>query len=205
MDGTIVSSMHYWKESINEYLQTLFPDIDISEIIKTTMVMTLEEAIDYINNYFHKNVAKELFTSEVYDIMRRHYTYDIKMKEGAFDYLSKLKNDGCKLCVASSSPYELIELCMKLNDLSQFFDFYVSCTDIGIGKEHPDIFYLARDKFGLEKGDENKIAVFEDSLSAIKTAKKFGFYVVGVYDDFSKASFDDIKNNSDEVLKNFKI
>ena len=47
--------------------------------------------------------------------------------------------------------------------------------------------------------------VYEDSLHAIQTAKAAGFKTVGIYDEFSKAHWDEIKGTADFAWKDFKM
>lgn len=57
------------------------------------------------------------------------------------------------------------------------------CTEIGAGKERPDIYLAAAKALGTHPADT---WVFEDALYAIKTAKAAGFYTVGLYDETSR-------------------
>jgi beta-phosphoglucomutase-like phosphatase (HAD superfamily) len=57
-----------------------------------------------------------------------------------------------------------------------------SCTDLGKGKEEPDIFLLASEFLG-EKTEETW--VFEDSLTAIETVSRIGMPTVGIYDPYN--------------------
>ena len=50
---------------------------------------------------------------------------------------------------------------------------------------------------GAEPSD---IAVYEDALYAAETAKKAGFYVVGVFDESAKKNFASLKEITDEII-----
>ena len=45
------------------------------------------------------------------------------------------------------------------------------------------------------------VAVFEDAHYAARTAKRAGFYVVGVYDDNGAAHWDEMRRVCDEVIQ----
>lgn len=49
-----------------------------------------------------------------------------------------------------------------------------------------------------------EIAVYEDALYAVQTAKAAGFHVVGVYDDSAADSWQAIEQESDEVVLNWE-
>jgi beta-phosphoglucomutase-like phosphatase (HAD superfamily) len=71
-----------------------------------------------------------------------------------------------------------------------------SCSDIGKGKDSPDVFLLAKEFMG-EKIKETW--VFEDSVVAIETAVKAGFPTVGIYDSFNYGQ-DKIKEIANEYI-----
>ena len=60
------------------------------------------------------------------------------------------------------------------------FDFLLSCETLGVGKSRPDIYLEAARRLGAAPGE---IAVFEDALYAVRTAREAGFYVVGVAEE----------------------
>ena len=49
-----------------------------------------------------------------------------------------------------------------------------------------------------------EIAVYEDALYAVQTAKEAGFHVVGVYDDSAAGSWQTIAQNADEIILNWE-
>ena len=61
----------------------------------------------------------------------------------------------------------------------KYFEGIVTCSDVGCGKDKPDIFIYALNKIGTHIEDT---WVFEDALHAVKTASAYGFKVFGVYD-----------------------
>ena len=60
------------------------------------------------------------------------------------------------------------------------FDFVISCVDIGSGKDKPDIYLAALERFGSSL---EQTCVFEDSFVALETAKRAGFITVGIHDN----------------------
>ena len=59
----------------------------------------------------------------------------------------------------------------------------LTCTEIGHGKDEPVIYREAMNRLGTNK--ENTM-IFEDAAYAIRTAKKDGFRVTGIYDSYEK-------------------
>ena len=48
--------------------------------------------------------------------------------------------------------------------------------------------------------EPENIAVYEDALYAAQTAKRAGFYVIGVYDESAEKNFPELKKISDEII-----
>jgi beta-phosphoglucomutase-like phosphatase (HAD superfamily) len=49
-----------------------------------------------------------------------------------------------------------------------------------------------------------EIAVYEDALYAVQTAKEAGYYVVGVYDDSAAKNWLNIEKLADEIVLNWE-
>lgn len=197
LDGTLVDSMLYWKNLAKEYLAskgiTHIPDMILEKIKQMTMT---ESATLFIEK-FGLNGTPESVVKEMNALMDTHYYKDIPLKKGIKEYLNKLYNSGITMCVASATAVSLVEACLKRLGIIEYFSFLLSCETIGVGKSKPNIYYEAAKRLGAEPSD---IAVYEDALYAAETAKKAGFYVVGVFDESAKKNFDSLKEISDEII-----
>ena len=58
----------------------------------------------------------------------------------------------------------------------------MSCADLGVGKDQPDIYIKAGEALGFDPSD---ICVFEDSYVAIETARAIGYKTVGLFDRYN--------------------
>lgn len=203
MDGTLVDSMGYWLNVVSEYVEEKKHNINVEneKIFKDDVVtMTDVELAKYLKNVFGYNISEKELVEGFESIMERHYKFDIKLKNNVLSYLEKLKLSNVKMCVASSSPEYLIEMCLTNLNIRKYFDFILSCQTIGIGKNEPLIYNTAKNIF---KVNEKDIAVYEDSIVALNTAKNAGFYTVGVYDKYSKSKWEEIKIIAHEVIDYF--
>lgn len=197
MDGTLVDSMVYWKNLAKEYLALQgiihIPDMILEKIKPMTMI---ESATLFIEK-FGLNGTPESVANEMNALMDTHYYKDIPLKKGIKEYLNKLYNSGTTMCVASATAVPLVEACLKRLGIIEYFSFLLSCETIGVGKSKPNIYYEAAKRLGAEPSD---IAVYEDALYAAETAKKAGFYVVGVFDESAKKNFASLKEITDEII-----
>ena len=197
MDGTLVDSMGYWEGLVGEYLVQLgIKDIP-EDLPQRLMSMTMVQGAELLIKTYALTTTAEEMIARQNAIMEDHYRRDIPLKPGIKAYLQSLKDQGVAMCVASATAEPLIEACLTRLGVRDYFRFILSCESIGYSKERPDIFHLAARRFGAEPGD---IAVFEDAIHAVKTAKAAGYYVVAVYDENAKDRWEELKGLADESM-----
>lgn len=133
----------------------------------------------------------------IIEIIRRHYETDIPAKPGVLSFLKKLKEKNIPVTVATSSDRVLVQAGLGRLGILEYVDGIFTCCEVGIGKDHPDVFLKALESMGTKI---EETWVFEDSLHAILTAKKAGFPVIGLYDEASDKNQDKIKKEADIYL-----
>ena len=198
MDGTLIDSMVFWKNLATEYLTSkgiLQIPADILEQIKP---MTMSESAALFRREFGLTGDVE---AQMNEMMEDHYRNDIPLKPGAWEYLENLHRQGVRMCVASATAEHLMESCLTRLDVRQYFEFLLSCETVGAGKRSPLVYQESARRLGTVPGE---IAVYEDALYAVQTAKAAGFHVVGVYDDSAADSWQAIEQESDEVILNWE-
>ena len=198
MDGTLIDSMVFWKNLATEYLTCkgiLQIPADILEQIKP---MTMSESAALFRREFGLTGDVE---AQMNEMMEDHYRNDIPLKPGAWEYLENLHRQGVRMCVASATAEHLMESCLTRLGVRQYFEFLLSCETVGAGKRSPLVYQESARRLGTVPGE---IAVYEDALYAVQTAKAAGFHVVGVYDDSAADSWQAIEQESDEVILNWE-
>ena len=198
MDGTLIDSMVFWKNLATEYLTSkgiLQIPADILEQIKP---MTMSESAALFRREFGLTGDVE---AQMNEMMEDHYRNDIPLKPGVWEYLENLHRQGVRMCVASATAEDLMESCLTRLGVRQYFEFLLSCETVGAGKRSPLVYQEAARRLGAVPG---QIAVYEDALYAVQTAKAAGFHVVGVYDDSAADSWQAIEQESDEVILNWE-
>ena len=105
-----------------------------------------------------------------------------KAKPGAALILKHLKERGVVICLASATAMREIRTSLASTGLEEYFDLILSCADMGVGKEKPDVYLEALRQMGLKKED---VCVVEDSYVALESAKGAGLKTVGIYDRHS--------------------
>lgn len=192
-DGTILDSMKIWDEVDITYLKRRgkVPESNLNEIL---FPMTMGDGAKYMKEHFNLSESVDEIIAGIMDEVRSFYLHDVKAK-GKMDWLIKrLSELGRDIVLITSNEREVIEGALSRLGILECFSKIFICSEENIGKDNPEIFKRALEHMGL-KADE--VYVAEDSLYSIKTAKELGFHIIGVYDDSSKNSWDEIKEIAD--------
>ena len=190
MDGTLVDSMGFWKNLATEYLQSKGVETIPADILERIKPMTMSESAALFKQEFGLTGDVE---GEMNAMMEDHYRTDIPLKPGVFEYLHAHKD--VKMCVASATAEHLMEACLGRLGVRSCFEFLLSCERVGMGKESPAVYLEAAKRLGAKPPE---IAVYEDALYAVQTAKNAGFCVIGVYD--KSADMEAVKAAADEFI-----
>lgn len=192
LDGTLVDSLFLW-DVIWEEFGIRFLDGDKFLIEETddkkVRTMTLKNAMDFLHTKYNLASSGEELLAVTNEIIADFYSNKVELKKGVLELLEYCYQKNIKMCIASATDMELINLAIDHCNIRKYFVDILSCTQIGKGKDEPDIYLKALDCLGTEK---EKTCVFEDSHIAIRTALKLGLKTVGIYDKFNYG-YDEIK------------
>lgn len=204
LDGTLIDSMGWWKGLAEEFLRsrgvTEIPDGLLDQI----QTMTVLESASLFIRIFGISGTAESVAGEMNALMDRHYREDISLKPGVKTCLDRLKKKGARMCVASAASADLVEACLNRLGAADYFERFLSCEDVGADKTRPDIYLQAAAGMGAAPKDT---AVYEDALYAAETAKKAGFYVIGVYDEGNCRTEEEkkcLEDLSDEMIESWE-
>ena len=200
LDGTLLDSMAAWRDLGKDYLlqKGKNPPDNLDEIMTA---MSMLESAAYFQKAFEIELSAEDIIKEIKMLIEYKYRHEFKLKAYVKEYLEKLKNENSVMCIATATPVKLAKAGLERNEIIKYFSFVISCDEVGVGKNNPDIFILAANKLNAEPPE---IAVYEDADFALITAKEAGFYTIGVYDDYFKNERKDIELISDIYIESFK-
>ena len=185
MDGTLINSLIYWgylwKQFGKKYLndESFCPDAEDDKAVRT---LTLAESMQMIHEHYGMGESGEKLLEEANQLAIEFYKTKVELKDGVREFLEFCQQSGTKMCIASATARDLIDVAMDHCNLRKYFSKVFSCSDYGVGKDKPDIFLAAREYLGC---DISETWVFEDSLVALKTSKRIGMKTVGIYDAFN--------------------
>lgn len=200
LDGTLLNSMEVWERVDREFLEEngRVYTADVSEAVKK---MTIYNSANYFKTRFSLDHSCEYIINRIEEMVSEKYFNSIPLKNGVYETLDRLYKRGVKMCVATATYNRLAKAALKRLGVLDMFEFILTCSDVGSGKDNPEIFLSAAEKMGL---NISETAVVEDSLHCIETAKSAGFFTVGIYDPISENDWEKICVVSDAAFRSIK-
>lgn len=200
LDGTLFDSMWLWKQIDFDYLAKrgiTVPD----DYMKSINHMSIMDTALYSIERFSLEDTPEQLISEWLDMAKQAYRSKIALKPYVTQFLQSLREQNIAMSVATSLSLELAIPALERNGILQYFDKIVNCEQVKRGKGFPDIYLKAIEHTEFSP---NECVVFEDILQGVKGAKAGDFFVVGVYDQESKADHLHIKQLADMFVNSFE-
>ncbi|MFA6940155.1 MAG: HAD family phosphatase [Clostridiaceae bacterium] len=200
MDGTIIDSepLHFiLEEKLFNSLGIYMDKEEHDKFIGTTSYYMWEILK---NKYKLKEKIEDLVQKdrdEYYLTIFNNPDKIIEM-EGAVSLIKELYKKDLKLCLASSSPINVINIVLKNLKVEKMFSQVVTGDAVENSKPSPDIFLKSAEL--LEVLPEECI-VFEDSNNGVLAAKRAGMKCVGI--DNCHSGSQDI-SSADVIIKSFK-
>ena len=187
MDGTLLDSMGFWQNLGRRYLESKgkAPENNLEKIIES---MTLKESASYFKTKYNLEEDVETIIKQVLDFIEDKYLKD---------FLIKAHSEGYKMCILTTSEKSQAIGALKRTGVLDLFDEIYTDRDFDLSKKNPQIYVKTCEKMGESPSDT---VVFEDALYAVESAKKAQCTVIGVYDEYSKCDWQNIKNIANSTI-----
>lgn len=185
MDGTLIDSLCLWDvlwQRLGErYLNTATfrPSGEVDKAIRT---MLLKDGMELVHKQCKIGESGAELLAAANEIFRNFYANEVELKPGVAEFLEECRKREIKMCVASATGPKLLKTAMEHCGIGHYFSRIFSCTEVGKGKDQPDIYDLAQEHLGTKL---EETCVFEDSAVAIDTAHKAGMKTVAIYDQYN--------------------
>lgn len=211
IDGTLLDSMGIWTDIDDIFVEKYKlnpPDTFHSGMEGKSYSETAEYFLELFPELPH---TSEELQEEWYHMAVDIYRKDVKMKQGAYEFLHDLKEKGFKLGLATSNQRELATVGLEAHGVFELFDVLRTACEVKAGKPAPDVYLSVAEELGVSPSG---CLVFEDVPMGILAGKNAGMKVCAVDDWFSASqnekkkqladyfihNYDDIKNKTYEVL-----
>lgn len=199
LDGTLVDSMWLWHDIDVEFLEKR--GLTLPETYQHDIEgMSFTETAIYTKDLFRlKETVEELKT--IWNGMAlQKYSYEVKFKPGAEEFLHDCRKRGITLGIATSNSKELVEAVTRgLNFQNDIHEIVTAC-EVAHGKPAPDVYLEAARRLSAEP---EHCLVFEDVPMGIKAAKNAGMKVCAVEDAFSAHQEEEKRRLADYYISSY--
>lgn len=182
LDGTLLDSLSAWEHSGSNFVRSrgLKPEPELDEELVS---MSLLDGARLIKARYQLPDTPEEILTETLRPINEHYYKDIQPMLGVPELLARLRAQGVKMAVATAGDRTLAEAALKRLGLLNFFEFIITCDEVGVGKSSPAIYEAALTRLGTAKA---RTLVAEDALHALQTAYAAGFPTAAIDEVHSK-------------------
>lgn len=200
LDGTLLDSMWIWPSVDDDFLEKY--NLEKPENFHEAMEgkSYTEVARLFLDFFPRLNCTVDEIKQEWLDMTYEKYTTQVKMKEGAFEFITSMREKGIKFGIATSNARELAEASLKALGIEDLFDSVHTACEAAAGKPAPDVYLMVADELGVLPG---KCLVFEDVPMGILAGKNAGMKVCGVDDEFSRPQEARKKELADYYIQNY--
>lgn len=198
MDGVMVDNMQYHRLAWNRYAKQLgFGDIDLFNLIG--FGATNRRYLEFLFKRSLSDAEVSTMGEEKEALYRNIFSDHIEPVQGLIPLLQRLKSNGLKLGVATSSPLSNLDFVLDRLELSVYFDVLVYEELVKQGKPNPEIYFKALSLLNIEA---DQSVVIEDSIHGAEAAKAAGCKVIGLLTSLTSDTFmipDVTAKNHDEI------
>ena len=181
MDGTLVDSMHIWKDIDIAFLGRFGYELPPT-LQKEIEGMAFKETAQYFKERFNLPLSIEEIMNQWNEMAFRVYAEEIDYKKGAFAFLKMLKKMGIRTAICTSNSKELVAAVGEHLGFIPYFDTIITSCEVGAGKPAPDIYLEAARRVGVSP---KECLVFEDIVMGLTAGKRAGMKLCAVEDPFS--------------------
>ena len=199
LDGTLIDSNGVWAQIDVDFLgaRGLAPTREYLDMVGHSIFPV---AAQFTRDYYRLEETPEAimdaWTGMAYDA----YAKTIPLKPGARDFLDRCRESGERMALLTASLPALCRAALAHHGLVGYFEGLFFAQEVGLEKRDPAVYPLAAKAFGVRP---QACTLYEDAPDNCAAAKAAGFTVVGVYDDFYKARWEETKRVCDRWIVGF--
>ncbi len=178
MDGVLIDAKEWHYEALNRALGLFGYQISRTDHLTTFDGLPTHRKLELLSMEQGLPRALHGFINR----MKQQYTQEIVNRscKPVFTHeyaLSKLREAGCKIAVASNSIRDSVELMMERSNLRPYLDLMVSNQDVTRPKPDPEMYQVAMQRLGV---GPHETLIVEDNPHGVKAAEASGAHVMVV-------------------------
>lgn len=199
MDGTLLDSMHIWKDIDIEFFARY--GLELPKTFQNEIEgKSFTETAEYVKEQYKVPLSVEEIIQTWNEMAFQKYAKEIGFKEGAFAFLKYLKEKGIRTAICTSNSRELVNAVEENLGFGAYMDTIVTSCEVGAGKPAPDVYLEAARRVGVEPKD---CLVFEDIVPGLMAGKNAGMKLCAVEDAFSADQREEKKAMADYYIENY--
>lgn len=178
MDGVLIEAKDWHYEALNKALALFGMEISRYDHLVTYDGLPTKKKLEMLST--ERGLPLELH--EFINDMKQQYTMEIVYArcKPRFHHeyaLSRLKQEGFKLAVASNSIRQSVQVMLQQAALLDYLEMFLSNQDVKIGKPDPEIYTKVIQRLSLSP---QECLVVEDNEKGILAAKASGAWLMEV-------------------------
>lgn len=202
-DGTLVNSSPVWGHAQTELLRRHGIDVTVDDFAQFEHLSLEDECRAYHDTWSIGANGEELYR-ELSEILMEGYS-KVPPREGLLAFLEQAQEAGIAMCVATSTPAELVQSALASAGLDRYMEFITTTGEAGRSKQFPDVYELALRRLEERHGHKFECAwVFEDAVFGLKSSGTAGFKRVGIYDPHGRMERDEVRSNCDIFIDSYE-
>lgn len=200
-DGTLLDSMGMWMGVFGKLLAN--HGIEATPEMQSKIeAMTLPKTGIYLHNEFGMCASPEEVVDQIHELVIYEYEHNIAEMPGAHAFVESLAAAGVPMVVASSTTSSVVRRALDHFGMLGLFEDVLCTAEVreGRDKDFPDVYLAARERLGTPL---DETWVFEDAPFAVRSARRGGFYVVGIHNDHDGRDPEFISSWADIFTENY--
>ena len=177
-DGTLLDSMHVWRNLGELYLRRrgIEPEEGLSGKL---WPLSYEQGCGYLRENYGLRESVSEIQREISGMIEDFYRNEAALKPGVREFLRGLAERKIPMVIATAGDKELLNAALVRNGIAEYFCGVLTCSELETDKHDPKIFLACAESLGLPPCE---VAVFEDSSFAVRTAEEAGFITYRIKD-----------------------
>ena len=191
LDGVLVDARELHYEALNRALEKYNCTITRDEHLSTYDGLPTKKKLQLLTK--NKGLVPEVYDTvwkdkqtQTREIIDKEFTYDERIRR----ILSKLRNDGYRICVCSNSIRETIKMMLIRRGFMEFVEIFISNQDVKISKPNPEMYLRAMIDLGV---GPKECVIVEDSHYGRQAAFESGGHLCAV-ENSDQVTYEIIKN-----------
>lgn len=202
-DGTLVNSTPVWAYAQPELLRRHGIEVTVDDFAQFEHLSLEDECQAYHDMWGICANGGEVYR-ELSEILIDGYS-KVPPREGLLAFLEQAKSAGIAMCVATSTPADLVASALAGAGLDAYMEFITTTGEAGRSKQFPDVYELALRRLQERHGHAFDTAwVFEDAVFGLMSSGAAGFKRVGIFDPHGRMERDEVRANCDIFIDSYE-